>query len=294
MRNPSQSIDASVTFQPCHSSPAGARWSRTGATAVLLSVALGCSAAPPPAPPPAPYVPTYTYQSAQPAATQAEISIAVIDPVVKGTVNDADGLGMLKALPSAFADLITAKGMKYRGPFESRDVMTFPDKKGSDLALYPEMEVDAGWQPVNVLTNQDVQKPDGTWIVAPTCDMKIATRGRVSFIVLEPLTGEVLWRKTVQIEPSEATVPGQSGEVCSMGPQQMGYWTMPGAPPPATSDSSPKPALEGEAGNVYRRALEAVFMATMKSIDAYMNVEEFETLRQQSQELREKKVFTGS
>jgi len=46
-----------------------------------------------------------------------------------------------------------------------------------------------------------------------------------------------------------------------------------------------------EAPQGRRKALEAVFVATMKGIDTYMNVEEFEMLKQQSQELREKKVF---
>ncbi len=107
-------------------------------------------------------------------------------------------------------------------------------------------------------------------------------------MVIEPLTGETLWRKTVQIEPNQTAVPQQEGPVCQPGPPP-GAMMPPGAQPPTSGADEPSP--EGDVGNAYRRALEAVFVATMKGIDTYMNVEEFEMLKQQSQELREKKVF---
>jgi hypothetical protein len=115
------------------------------AVMVAFVVAAACNRveAPPPA---APYSPKYVFQSANPAPQKQGVAIAIINPVLKGMVAGGDGLDMLKALPSALTDLITAKGMTYRGPFEQLDTMTFPDKKGSDLALYPEIELEALWE----------------------------------------------------------------------------------------------------------------------------------------------------
>src|ERR1039457_4843581 len=109
-------------------------------------------------------------------------------------VAGADGIDMLKALPSALTGLITAKGMTYRGPFEQLDTMTFPDKKGSDLALYPEIELEALWEVSNSRAENRGFINGSTVTV---CDVKLSSKGRVSFVVIEPLSKETLWRKTV-------------------------------------------------------------------------------------------------
>ncbi len=49
--------------------------------------------------------------------------------------------------------------------------------------------------------------------------------------------------------------------------------------------------LDGELGNAYRKMLENTFNAVMRGIDTYVNTDEFASLKHQSQELREKKVY---
>jgi hypothetical protein len=240
------------------------------------------------APPATPYTPKYVYQSAAPAPQKQEVAIAIINPILKGIVAGADGIDMLKALPSALTDLITAKGMTYRGPFEQLDTMTFPDKKGSDLALYPEIELEALWE----ISNSRAENRgfiNGSTVTV--CDVKLSSKGRVSFIVIEPLSKETLWRKTVNVDAQEVMVPNQTGQICSM---QIQKGQTPPAGIPLTAQAlsnSSGPKLDGELGNAYRKMLEATFNSVMKGIDTYVNTEEFASLKHQSQELREKKVY---
>ncbi len=177
MRNAAHIPQSLPTPCPRRSLAAGARWLRAGVSTILLGASLGCGAAPPPPPATPPYVPNYAYQPAAAAAKQADVTVAVVNPVIKGTVRGADGAAMLKALPTALADLITAKGMKYRGPIDNLEAMTFPEKKGSDLALYAEVEVDAGWQPTNLQNQPHMSVWSGQSTVTQTCDVSIAIRG---------------------------------------------------------------------------------------------------------------------
>ncbi len=134
-----------------------------------------------------PYTPKYVYQSAAPAPQKQDVAIAIVNPILKGMVAGGDGVNMLKALPSALTDLITAKGMTYRGPFEQLDTMTFPDKKGSDLALYPEIELEALWEVSNYRAENRGFINGST---VGVCDVKLSSKGRVSFVVIEPLSKE--------------------------------------------------------------------------------------------------------
>lgn len=248
------------------------------AFALSTLLALGCgSVERPPAAPP--YAPRYSY-SAKGDETKHDITIAIINPAVKGKVRGTDGEKMLSALPTAFVDLVTAKGMKYRGPVENHEPrcsnaeMTFPDKKGSDLGLCAEIDVDTGWRPMNVKTDGE----PGAWgppTMRTTCDIEVSFDGRVSFIVIEPLSGETLWRKTLPLNAKPRIIQGQRGLVCGSGP----------------AGSSDDPSPDGEVGDTYRRGLERLFWGVMKGIDTFMSVEEFDMLRKQSQELREKKVY---
>lgn len=253
--------------------------------ALVIVAACNRAAAPPPV---TPYTPKYVYQSASPIQGKQDVAIAIINPILKGMVAGADGTDMLKALPSALTDLITAKGMTYRGPFEQLDTMTFPDKKGSDLALYPEIELEALWESANYRSES---RGFINSSVVGVCDVKLSSKGRVSFVVIEPLSKETLWRKTVNVDAQEIMVPNQTGQICSMQVQR-------GQTPPegipltgqALSNSS-GPKLDGELGNAYRKMLEVTFNSVMKGIDTYINTEEFASLKHQSQELREKKVY---
>ncbi len=271
-----------ATFPKCTG-----RVARSILTIGAIAVAAACNRAAE-APPVTPYTPKYVYQSAAPAQQKQEVSIAIVNPILKGMVAGADGIDMLKALPSALTDLITAKGMTYRGPFEQLDTMTFPDKKGSDLALYPEIELEALWEVSNYRAENRGFINGST---VGVCDVKLSSKGRVSFVVIEPLSKETLWRKTVNVDAQEMMVPNQTGQICHMQIQK-GQTSPAGIPLTAQALSSNSgPALEGELGNAYRKMLEATFNSVMKGIDTYVNTEEFASLKHQSQELREKKVY---
>lgn len=259
-----------------------------GATLLATFLVVGCTVSEQSVRTPPPYTPNYTYKT-EGDASPRDITIAVINPIIKGfNLRGAEGQEMLAAIPTALADMISAKGMKYRGPVESREAMTFVDKKGSDLGLYAEVDLNAGWQPFNVQhknNNGAIAALTGNMSLDTTCDVKIWYKGRVSFVVIEPLSNETMWRKTVDIKPAETVVQGQTGQACGGSGGQVP--TMPGGPLNPSADRSP----DGAVSNTYRRGLERAFWETMKAVDTYMNGDEFELLKKQAKELRDKKVY---
>jgi hypothetical protein len=263
---------------------------RLALTPALAVNAGGCRP-PPVAPPPPTYTPSYVYV-ATPSAAKQDVTIAVIAPIVKGNVYGSDGAEMLKGLPTALVDLITAKGMRYRGPFETLDIMTFPEKREADLGLYAELQVDAGWAPQNVTQDVNVSAWNGQTTVTFTCDASVFARGKASFVLIEPMSGETVWRKTVPVELAPTLIRGLHDNRACAGPgasqqQIAAFAAMTGQAPPQPA----APPLEGEFGNAFRRQLELSFVAIMKGIDRYMSAEEFALLKTQAAELKAKKAY---
>ncbi len=259
------------------------RPARAAAALAAVAGAVACDPPPPRIVEP-PYQPRYAY-SAKRSAGAEDITIAIAAAIPKKPVRGSDGKAMVEALPIAFQELITAKGMKYRGPFEvesvkdceeARQQMTYPDKQGSDLMLCTELNVEAGWQlspgtfrpeagdPVII---NGIPQPNGT------CTITIAYEGKVLFKLLEPLTGETLWTKHVTLARHEASEVGM-GATCLSQPRE-------GEPSPI-----------GPIGNQYRRGLEQAFWEIMKGLDRHISVDEMVDLKRQTQELRQKKVYT--
>ena len=288
----------------------GGRFNGHRAMALAAAVgacALGCGSHPV-APPQPPYAPTYTYKAAA-ATAPTDVTIAVIAPALNGVVQGEDGDAMMRALEPALLELVTAKGMKYRGPFPAKPVgtteltkkqtcresiadMTFPDKKGSDLVLCLEMQVVTGWEPVSAVPTGQPSPSMGSTIYLATCDVKVSYAGRIDFLALEPLSGEVMWRKSVSLEPKPDApttyhVRGLHGPIC-YGQTSAGAGG-PMAAQPSYLTGEPSPDLE--VGNQYRRGLERLFWETMHGIDTYMSAEEFTILKGQAQDLRNRKVY---
>lgn len=231
------------------------------------------------------YVPSYAYQSSDVSAVKHDVTLIIIGPQIDpahARVRGADGRDMLNAIPTALADLITAKGMKFRGPVDSWDEMTFPDKKGSDLGIYAKIAFSAGWEPINLRIDRNRMR----------CDVRVWCKGAVQFLVIEPISRETMWTKTVHLKmkPAEVVVANQSGNACGFAMGGMASLV----PPPAPSNvaqGSDEPSPEGPVGDMYRHGLERAFYDTMKGIDNFMTADEFEILKSQSQELRDKNLL---
>jgi hypothetical protein len=86
--------------------------------------------------------------------------------------------------------------MTVKGPFASLDEITYSDKKGSALTLAPKVFVVTQ---VKYFGNfRNVQGQNGVWMER---DFEMSTSGWVSFVMEEPLSGEKMWLKKVELDP---------------------------------------------------------------------------------------------
>jgi hypothetical protein len=234
------------------------------ALALAPVLAVGCATAPPPM---AAYNPQFRYAYPPGEAAASDVTIAIVCP------RDASGLTQEKAvghqhaiafnaaLAAQFQEMFNKKGFKQTGPFDDLNSMTFPDKKGADLALTPEVSISVTVP--NPVVDMRSAVPGVTDAVAVIKYVGPCTAsGFVSFVLIEPLSGEKLWVKKVDVPPTAADCTGEQAE---------NDFTL--------------------LGNGVGRVLEQVFPAVMKKAWDYLSPEEVMLLKKTSQELRAKKVY---
>lgn len=272
--------------------------------AALLSLTAACmppaQQAAPEAPPPAPqaYQPNFKFKPVT-AADKVDVTVGVIEPVYSTTraleyhklyEKDKTLKDMLSALNASFAEILVAKGFNTKGPFISLNEMTFPDKKGSDLLFYPEFDFQVAVETTNRRPAADAAKPkaedDGGLFgglikvseakpnaaapaapVPMTCDGTVAVSGNIVFIVQEPLSGERMWVKRLDVSGASQSFPVKD---CNAQP----------------GDVRPR-----EVEDAWAKAHEIVYQTSMAALDKYINGEEFQQFKRQAQELRDKKAY---
>jgi hypothetical protein len=245
---------------------------------LLAGLALaGCATAPPV---PTAYEPKFRYPTTPPTS-KIDVTVGIVAPqftgdgldYVKSNRDDAVVREMLSGMRSGFNELLVAKGFNVSGPFDSLDAMTFPEKKGADFIIYPEFDVGRGYA---ISAKRPRAKPTALALLATVtktkdvedveCDYTVQPRGTVSFVALEPLSREKMWVKRMDVEvPPETFVAYREGCEGS--------------------------AMTGDIRNAWAKAHEAMFTSVMTNIDRYVSAEEFQVLKRQSQELRQKKVY---
>jgi hypothetical protein len=260
---------------------------------------------------PKPYQPNFSYKPTSTSATKLDVTIGVVLPstpasataaatYLKANQNDEVVKGMLSAMGASFAEILIAKGFNTKGPFMSLNEMTFPEKKGSDLLLYPEFDFEVTLQTTNLqkaapppaasaakpesknttnvmdLFGGGEKKPEpapaapaAAGRTGDTCDLVLTVTGNVLFVAQEPLSSERMWIKRLDVSAAKQTFNGQVGAPCG-GAQ--GEWSL-------------------EVHDAWAKAHEVVYQSAMKSLDNYVNGEEFQGLKKQSDELRQKKTY---
>jgi|GEM_PF-2947524 len=254
------------------------RATRSVATMLVLLVgmsllATACATGKAAAPPPPAYNPTYRYALAPSPKDRVDVTVGLVSPQFTGageaywaeSKRDPVVIRMRQSLTSSLEELLSSKGFTVTGPYDDIDSMTFPEKKGADLMLYPLMNIDSGYAINNVRVERDVDLL-GNVSATTVCDVTIAPSGAVQFVAAEPLSGEKMWIKKVDITQPSQSFRG-TGKVCQ------------------------KQGVTQEMRNAWGRAHEQLFQKVMKSIDRYVNTEEFVMLKKQAQELREKKAY---
>jgi hypothetical protein len=235
---------------------------------------VGCASAPPPVPS---YTPRFAYSYPAGEAPASDITIAIVRPIdvnasqsTSGKVLAVNSKTMMKAendfnagIVAQLQELLNKKGFKQTGPFEDLNAMTFPDKKAADLTFT--VQVGLNFAVPQTTTNFEQgfgnQLLGGGVVVAESKGV-CSGSGFISFVILEPLSGEKIWIKKVDITPTEVDCTGKA------------------APENFTVIDNGVAVL-----------LEKAFQLAMKRAWDYVSPEEIVMLKKQSQELRAKKVY---
>jgi hypothetical protein len=96
------------------------------------------------------------------------------------------------------------------------------------------------------------------------CTVRVTASGNISIVAKEPLSGEKMWVKRIEVSLSATEVPTEGRDCLQPSASHFQEW---------------------------KKAHVDLFEKVMKSLDSYVNGEEFQNLKKQSAELRAKKVY---
>ncbi len=213
-----------------------------------------------------------------PTASAKPASVDITFGIVGGSyanekedwVNDYPMNTFRDNMRSDFNELMTARGFKTTGPFLNVDEMTYPDKKACELILQPTLDIQLA---VPTITAEEHVKLMGTNYF--TLNGVAIIGGRVTFSVVESLSGTRMWNKSVAIAP--ASVPW-TGEQKYVTPPQGGFMLR------------NEPGLQKALAPYLERAYNDILN---KAWD-YLNPEEMAVVKQQAMEVKEKTTFSGN
>lgn len=274
---------------------------RLAACALPLLILAGCSAPTPEPTKPLPPAYTAKFQFAPPtvaAPGSAKVSIAL----VTYQNNDKDWNTFNSRFVTDLQGALVARGYSVKGPFATRDEMTYADKKGSDFVLTYSVvgsldfdNVGLAAQPISKLSSlpdaEQARMWDGTYTNLPLVGSVKNIRGKAAYfkgeikslskinlLLAESQSGEKLWTKTVDI---------------SIQPESFETVQLHGLP----DGTSPKEALakttfwDQAMLNAHQRSLDAIYTNAFTAIWKHIDPEEMKAIKTQADEIKGKKVY---
>lgn len=189
----------------------------------------------------------------------------LIDPVYSKV-----GKGLSKSMGVDLDKIIIAKGMTTIGPYLTLDDVTYPDKKNSDLTLAPRVFL-------NAQTKYDKWRVDvRAGRIERNFSMKIG--GWVSYVMQEPLSGEKIWVKKLELE--ERDVSGL--EVYQAVPVHKGNYVI---------DHKAGEMLYDGRADAIADALKTFYPTIMGKAWTYIDTAEILNLKEKTKEIRELKRY---
>lgn len=221
------------------------------------------------APPPSQLQPTlppnFSYRPPSTAATALNLTIGIVNPqyTTQFGGNEAQSLKDLysSSMGADFDKIIIAKGFKTTGPFPSQNEMTYPDKERASLILVPEVSIN-----LEPTTTRNI-RPGGVFLPG-RIDGYYSCSGFISLYLIEPLSGEKMWIKRIDIAPS----------------QQEFHTTI-------SQDINGGIHVKGDSSQVIQRLLEQSYQEVMTKAWDYLDPTEIANLMPQVDEVRKKAVF---
>ncbi|MGA2083279.1 MAG: hypothetical protein ABSH53_22105 [Holophaga sp.] len=188
---------------------------------VGLMVACAPPAAAPPPPPPQ-QVPVsawgghFSFSYTPPAATaepaSANATILVVNPSYKDHESafarrdfEKIGKGFSASMGVDMDKILIAKGLTSKGPFSAIDELTYSDKKNSDLTLNPTVFITSDVKFGKWEVEGQTYVTEGRTITVMTRPFELRVGGWVSFVMQEPLSGEKMWIKKLELDEKSYT-----------------------------------------------------------------------------------------
>lgn len=166
-----------------------------------------------------------------------------------------------KAVAEDLSELLMANGFSVRGPFDSYDLIPFPDKKAIDLYLIPTMEL---W-----FTGENMKDDyDSAWLTSRAVTGNMVVTGKIILEAREIVSRELMWSKTIPIKKFEFPVEvhymiGKPGGVI----------------------------VQNKIMNETAKQLEKQYPDLMTTILPLIDPEEMRIIKKQAQELKSKKGY---
>ena len=250
------------------------------------------AAAPPPPLPQSPWGGRYAYSYdlpgnfAKAAPGSVPITVAVVNPsyresdsALASPMYSGVGKGLTVSMGTDLDKILIAKGVTTTGPFASLDEITYSEKKGANLTLAPRVFIAVETKQGPFQQIYGVDRQESHFVLSVT--------GWVTFIMQEPMTGEKMWIKKLEIEPIQAegviaqeSVAQYSNAGGCGGPQFVGY-------------QAGKLLYDGKA-DALANALKDIYPMVMERFYKYLEPEEMVALKVKGEEIRANKVYTGN
>jgi hypothetical protein len=215
------------------------------------------------------YVPTFKYS---PPTTSAPASANVTFAIVNATYSENQPWtsqspfnDFSRNMALDFQELLAARGFTVKGPFSSYDELAYPDKKGSDLVLQPSLEVKLDESNMKVHEQVNLLGPNTFYY-----EGSIVISGRVTLSLMEPLSKERMWFKSVEIP--RTVVACKSAYATVQYPVAVNY-----------SDKGIATSLG--------KSMEAVYKKVMEAAWKYLDPGEMAIVKKQADEIKAKKVY---
>ena len=244
----------------------------------MLTIAVfivGCATAPKEPEKPL-YSPTFDFAPPNSAApNSAQVSVAVVSPHFP----ESDWFRyrpydyLRPNMEKDFIELLNAKGFTVRGPFKTRDEMTYPDKEGSDLVLIPDLE----------LQINDLVSPNEEGLIFTVYRLKgrVSVGGRLNLSLMEPLSGEKMWTKSIDMPTKNVIIATKKtwpkDQMPTRGPNGYVYLL----------------AVDERVNSEVGKAVEDSYREIMDATWKYLDPKELALIKEQCKKLREKIMIPG-
>ena len=252
---------------------------RAWAIAAAFLIVAGCETTAP-APTVPRVAPEFDYTPPELANDKVDITLAVVGSSVGTSVPVFKDFATNMA--QDFMEVLTSLGFRVRGPYDSYDQMTFPDKQGSELLLSAEYDFShdiSGLKAIEVaslsslletLGGSTSSKASATY----TYSGPVTVTSRITLVLYESLSHERMWTKSLSLSPIEVNLQGTAA--------------FPGYSPPSLADLLTE---EDKFFTDLGKELGAQYQEAMRSTYVHLDPKEVAMVSRQADTLRERKRY---